>query len=114
MTKDSANLVQDVPAYFQPHSETDCNICKISIAKHRKLTNSHVKLFYKKFSNHQFCRYNQGASMYLIYCKPVISKSKVYVPLTLAIRDDLTWSVCVTEGITHGCFMGMGIGIFIR
>ena len=38
--------------------------------------------------------------MYLIYCKPVISKSKVYVPLTLAIRDDLTWSVCVTEGIT--------------
>ena len=114
ITKDSANLVQDVRAYFQPHSERDCNICNISIAKHRKLTNSHVKLFDKKFSNHQFCRYNQGASRYLIYCKPVISKSKVYVPLTLAIRDDLAWSVCVTEGITHGCFMGMGMGIFIR
>ena len=118
ITKDSANLVQDVRAYFQPHSERDCNICNISIAKHRKLTNSHVKLFDKEFSNHQFCRYNQGASRYLIYCKPVVWKSKIYVPLTLAIRDDLTWSVCVTEGAeltsTHVCFMGMEMGIFIR
>ena len=113
ITKDSTNLVQEVPAYFQPHLETDCNICNISIAKHRKLTNSHIKLFDKEFSNHQFCRYNQGASRYLFYYKPVISKSKVYVPLALAIRDDLTWSVCVTEGIeispNHGWFMGMEI-----
>ena len=34
-----------------------------------------------------------------VYYKLVISKSKVYVPLTLTIRDDLTWSVCVNEDI---------------
>ena len=76
-------------AYFQHHSETDCNICNISMAKHQNLTNAHIKLFDKKFSNHQFCRYNQGASRDLIYFKPVISKSKVYVPLTIANKG---WS----------------------
>ena len=76
-------------AYFQHHSETDCNICNISMAKHQKLANAHIKLFDKKFSNHQFCWYNHGASRDLIYFKPVISKSKVYVPLTIANKG---WS----------------------
>ena len=68
-------------------------------------------MFDKEFSKHQLCRYNQGASRDLIYCKPVLSKSKVYVPLTLTIMDDLTWSVCVNEGVeissTHECFRNL-------
>ena len=47
-------MVQEVPAYFQPHSDTDCNICNISIAKHQKPTNANIKLFDKKFGKHQF------------------------------------------------------------
>ena len=43
--KDSTNLVQDMSAYFQPYSDTDCSICNISITKHRKLTNAHIKLY---------------------------------------------------------------------
>ena len=109
--KDSTNLVQEVPAYFQPHSEIDCYIFNIRIAKHGKLTNAHIKFFDKEFSKHQFCQYNQGASKDLIYYKPVISKSKVYVPSTFAIKDDLTWSVCVNEGIeissTHEYFKNL-------
>ena len=109
--KDSTNLVQDAPACFEPHSDADCSICNINIAKHRKLSNAHIKLFDKEFSKHQLCRYNQGASRDLIYYKPVVSKSKVYVPLTLTIRDDLTWSVCVNEGVeissTHECFRNL-------
>ena len=109
-----------MPAYFQPHLETDCNICNISIAKHRKLTNSHIKRFDKEFSNHQFCRYNQWASRYLFYYKPLILENLKCMchwhKGWSAIRDDLTWSVCVTKGIeissNNGCFIGMGI--FIR
>ena len=70
-----------------------------------------MKLFGKISIKHQFCRYNQGASRDLIYYKPFISKSKLYGPLTLTIRYDLTWSVCANEGIeissTHECFRNL-------
>ena len=64
--KDSTNLNQEMPAYFQLHANTDCSIDNISIAKHRKLTNANIKSFDKELSKHQFFRYNQAASRDLI------------------------------------------------
>ena len=64
-------------------------------------------MFGKEFSKYQFCPYNEGASRDLIYYKPVISISKVYVPLTLTIRDDLTWSVCVKNFFNSQSFRNL-------
>ena len=41
----------------------------------------------------------KGASTKTLYKLQTLTESKVYVPFTLTIRDDLTWSVCVNEGI---------------
>ena len=52
-----------VLAYFQPHSDTDCNLCNISIANHRKLTIAHSNFLIRNLVNISFVdtiRENQG------------------------------------------------------